>query len=212
MSNPIYIYGAGGLGREVSALLLHLPEWSLNGFYDDNLLKGNDCDGVPCLGNLHDLLETRNVIQLVLAFGDPGTKLRISKALAANNLIQFPTLIHPSVSILNTSSIKFGAGCIVTAGAALTTNIDVGRHTLINLNVTIGHDVHIGESCSIMPGANLAGDIRVGDGVLIGSGANILNRVRIGSSSKVGAGAVVTKDVRANVVVVGIPAKELLRK
>lgn len=212
MSSPIHIYGAGGLGREVRALLLHLPVWRLLGFYDDQLPKGKDCDGVPCLGNLHDLLETRNPIQVVLAFGDPVTKQKISSALSANNLVLFPTLIHPSVSLLDASSIRLGDGCVITAGAALTTHIAIGRHTLINLNVTIGHDVTIGEGSSIMPGANLAGNVHVGEGVLIGSGANILNKVRIGSGAKVGAGAVVTKDVRNDAVVVGIPAKELIRK
>ncbi|MCY7323975.1 MAG: hypothetical protein LH660_19795, partial [Phormidesmis sp. CAN_BIN36] len=42
---------------------------------------------------------------------------------------------------------------------------------------------------------------------LIGMGAILLEGVKIGVGSIVGAGAVVTKDVRAGVVVAGVPAK-----
>lgn len=45
------------------------------------------------------------------------------------------------------------------------------------------------------------------DDVFIGSNVTILNDVRIGSNSIVAAGAVVTKDVPANSVVGGVPAK-----
>ena len=41
----------------------------------------------------------------------------------------------------------------------------------------------------------------------IGSGANILPGVSIGDNSIIGAGSVVIKDIPANSVAVGIPAK-----
>ena len=49
--------------------------------------------------------------------------------------------------------------------------------------------------------------IHIGKGVWIGSGAKILPGVSIGDNAIVGAGAVVTKDVEANTIVVGMPAK-----
>ena len=60
---------------------------------------------------------------------------------------------------------------------------------------------------TIAPGANIAGKCVVEDGCYISMGAVIIDRVRIGANSVVGAGAVVTKDVPANVQVVGIPAR-----
>ena len=49
--------------------------------------------------------------------------------------------------------------------------------------------------------------VTIGDSVWIGGSAILLPGVKIGDKSVVGAGAVVTKDVPANVVVAGNPAK-----
>lgn len=46
-------------------------------------------------------------------------------------------------------------------------------------------------------------------GASIGSGATILSNVTIGENSIVGAGSVVAKDLRANVIVAGNPARLL---
>jgi len=44
-------------------------------------------------------------------------------------------------------------------------------------------------------------------GASIGSGATVLSNVTIGENAIVGAGSVVTKDVPANVIVAGNPAR-----
>lgn len=50
-------------------------------------------------------------------------------------------------------------------------------------------------------------DVRVGNNVWIGYGACILRGVTVGDNAIVGAAAVVTKDVPANAVVAGVPAR-----
>ena len=49
--------------------------------------------------------------------------------------------------------------------------------------------------------------IRIGKNVWIGSNSTILPGVTIGDNSVVAAGAVVTKNVEANTIVGGVPAK-----
>jgi acetyltransferase-like isoleucine patch superfamily enzyme len=51
--------------------------------------------------------------------------------------------------------------------------------------------------------------VEVGSNVWIGYGACFLRGVRVGDNSIVGTNAVVTKDVPANAVVGGVPAKVL---
>jgi acetyltransferase-like isoleucine patch superfamily enzyme len=50
-------------------------------------------------------------------------------------------------------------------------------------------------------------DVRVGNNVWIGYGAQILRGVSVGDNAIVGASAVVAKDVPANAVVAGVPAR-----
>src|SRR3954453_15275447 len=50
-------------------------------------------------------------------------------------------------------------------------------------------------------------DVRVGNNVWIGSGAGVLRGWTVGDNAVIGTGAVVTKDVPANAVVAGVPAR-----
>jgi sugar O-acyltransferase (sialic acid O-acetyltransferase NeuD family) len=208
MNKALFIYGAGGLGREIKAMINHLPQWELRGFYDDQKKIGSDCEGVPVLGGLDELRKITHTRFVVLAFGDPQLKLKLAADLETNSCIQFPVLIHPTAVLLDVDTIRLGSGCVISAGAALTTNIQLGKHVMINLNVTVGHDTLIGDGSSVMPGAHLSGMVKIGSGVLIGSGAVVLNKVTIEDGANVGAGAVVTKNVSSGTTVIGVPARE----
>lgn len=208
MKRPIHIFGAGGLGREVRALLSRLAEWRVAGFFDDKVIPGALVDGLTCFGGIDQLLSGSEQMEIVVAIGDPATKQSIIGRLQGAQHLSFPTVIDPDARLLDPKQIHIGAGSIITAGSILTTGISVGRHCLVNLNVTIGHEARIGDCCSIMPGVNLAGSVHLGSGVLVGNGANLLNGIRVGDGARIGAGSVVLHDVAANTTVVGVPAKE----
>ncbi len=104
MSNAIYIYGAGGLGSEIKALLSQLKEWELMGFYDDHHSVGTYYEKIPCLGGLPELLKVESEIQLILAFGNPAIKTKVVETLSANRTILFPTLIHSQNNLLDRNS------------------------------------------------------------------------------------------------------------
>lgn len=85
--------------------------------------------------------------------------------------------------------------------------VTLGDGCLIGHNVvfaTLNHDLNPHRRAFMMPAP-----IVLGKNVWIGSNSTILQGVTIGDGAVVAAGAVVTKDVPANVVVGGIPAKYL---
>lgn len=207
MKKPIYIYGAGGLGREVLSWLPLLPDWEPVGFIDDTTSTGTVIKGLSVVGGI-EVVEQIEDLNLVLAIGSPGAKKAIALQLL-NRKINFPTLIHPSVVCGDCLSVQVGSGSVIAAGSILTTDIQIGDHVLINLNCTVGHDTYIGHYSSLMCGINVAGEVHIGDSVLIGSGANIRNRIHIGDGSTVGMGAAVIQNVQSGTVVVGVPAKPM---
>lgn len=85
--------------------------------------------------------------------------------------------------------------------------VTLGDGCLIGHNVvfaTLNHDLSPHRRAFMMPAP-----IVLGKNVWIGSNSTILQGVTIGDGAVVAAGAVVTKDVPANVVVGGVPAKYL---
>ncbi|MEV1290354.1 sugar O-acetyltransferase [Micromonospora sp. NPDC049679] len=105
--------------------------------------------------------------------------------------------------------------------------IHIGARTFINFNavmldvapITIGDDVQVGPNVQFLTPTHpveaeprrakfeAAQPITVGNNVWLGGGVIILPGVSIGENTVVGAGAVVTKDLPANVVAVGNPAR-----
>jgi bifunctional UDP-N-acetylglucosamine pyrophosphorylase/glucosamine-1-phosphate N-acetyltransferase len=77
-------------------------------------------------------------------------------------------------------------------------------------NATIGENVNIGAGTIT---CNYDGvhknPTEIGDGAFIGSDTMLVAPVKIGARAKTGAGAVVTKDVEADTLVVGVPARPI---
>lgn len=82
--------------------------------------------------------------------------------------------------------------------------ITIGKNVTFSIRVCLlAHDA----STKKILGYTKIGRIEIGDNVFVGANATILPNVRIGDNSVIGAGSVVTRDIPANVVAAGVPAK-----
>ena len=207
----IVIIGAGGFGREVKTIIdainANSKTYNFLGFYDDTIAKGTMINNFPILGNLNDLNALNTTVGVLLGIGDPISKSKIIESLK-NELLHFPTIIHPSV-IISDDDVSIDNGCIICAGTIITCNIKIGKFVTLNLMCTVGHDTTIGDYSSFMPSVNISGEVHIEEKVYVGTGAKIINRLEIGKSTIVGAGAVVSKSLPENCTAVGIPAKPI---
>jgi acetyltransferase-like isoleucine patch superfamily enzyme len=120
---------------------------------------------------------------------------------------------------------KIGAFVEIQKNAKVGQNCKISSHTFICEGVTVEDDVFVGHSVTFIndsyPRATVQGGrlqteadwkvepTRVRKGASIGSGSTILSNVTIGENALVGAGSVVTRNVPANAIVAGNPARIL---
>jgi len=117
---------------------------------------------------------------------------------------------------------KIGAFVEIQKNATVGRQCKISSHTFVCEGVTIEDNVFIGHGVmfinDIYPRATANGQLQteadwkvestvIKAGASIGTGATILANVTIGENAIVGAGSVVTKNVPANTIVAGNPAK-----
>jgi len=138
------------------------------------------------------------------------------------------TILHPQLVNLYGCHVgddtKIGAFVEIQKNVTIGARCKISSHSFICEGVTIEDEVFVGHGVMFIndrrPRAAQNGKLlasnqwnmeftHVCSGASIGSGATIMCGITIGENALIGAGAVVVKDVPANAVVIGNPARIL---
>lgn len=114
----------------------------------------------------------------------------------------------------------FSTDCGLNLSIGTNVFINQGCHFMDLGGITIGDDVMIGPKVNLVSAGHpvepaqrrngiIAKPISIGNNVWIGAAATILPGVTVGDNAVIAAGAVVSRDVEANTLVAGVPARVL---
>jgi sugar O-acyltransferase (sialic acid O-acetyltransferase NeuD family) len=217
MTKRIIIFGTGGNCLDILDTLRDINDargetvYECAGFLDDDARKwGKEFHGARVLGALDTARQYAECF-FVNGIGSAQNFWKKESILARAQISRerFETIIHPTASVSRTA--QLGCGVVVLQNVTINVNATIGDHVFILPGAILSHDDVIGEYTCIASGACLSGSVRVGRACYIGARASIKDQVTIGDVCLIGMGAVVLRDVSANSVVVGNPAR-FLRK
>lgn len=142
-------------------------------------------------------------------------------------IIRSQTIIYEEAEVGD--EVEVGHGVMIREGSKIGSDTRIGSFTQLDGTVTIGSNVNIQsrvylphltvveENVFIGPCAIVTNDrypvskrlsgVKIGKGAVIGAGAILMAGIQISEGAVVAAGAVVTRDVPANKVVAGVPAR-----
>lgn len=208
MKEKLVIWGASGHASVIVDIIRLQDCYEIVGVLDSVCKErhGSFFCGVPILGGeeLLSRLREQGVNHAVVGIGNCQARLKLSDVLRTEGFA-LVTAIHPAAIIAST--VEISPGTVVVAGAVINPGTVLGESVIINTSASVDHDCLIDDGVHICPGVHLAGNVSVGRGAWVGIGATVIEKVHIGSHALIGAGAVVLRDVPANSIVYGVPAR-----
>ena len=218
MKLPLFaVYGVSGCGRGVMPLARDCVLAS--GLSKDRLVFVDDNpEAVEVNG--HRVLTYSEFLEVpagtrhaVLAIANGVVRERLAVRCQADGILSWSVRAG---NVVEMDVVELGEGAILCPFVTLTSNIRIGRHFHANLYSYVEHDCVIGDFVTFAPGVKCNGNVVIEDHAYIGTGA-VIKQGRpgqplvIGRGAVIGMGAVVTKNVSPGEMVVGNPARILLK-
>ncbi|MEJ7643598.1 MAG: NeuD/PglB/VioB family sugar acetyltransferase [Chryseolinea sp.] len=210
MENPVIIFGANYLGRQVKDIL------ERNGnvvycFLDDNRkLHNTVLDEITVLGGTEDdtfLKLIGKKCDAVVAIDEFKVRRSLVTSLQEERKAQPVNVISQSAIFANSSTI--GHGNIIDHHVSVGAGSTIGSHCILQAGVVIGAETTVGQYVQIGAGSVVNAGSTIEEEVFIGSGVIIVGGVTIGKGARIGAGSVVIGSVKSGETVFGNPAQAI---
>ncbi len=151
-----------------------------------------------------DLLAAHPV---VLGSNAPRTRRRARRFAERSGFARFPAIVDPTSVVA--SSARVGEGAYLNALSVVGGQAVLGAYAIANRGAGLGHHSVAEDFAMLGPGCVVGSNCRICEGATLGAGAVVRPGSVVGPGAVVGAGAVVVKDVEANAIVVGNPARTI---
>lgn len=208
----LVIYGFGGFGREVAAMIHQLneqnPTWNIVGFFDDGYAIGTANKYGTVLGGMQELNNYSESLNVIFAIANPSTLKHIYTKITNSDIV-FPNIFAPNVNCFDRDTLQIGKGNLIFYGCRISTDVRIGDFNLMNGAVSLGHDVSIGSFNVFAPSVRISGECTVGNENFFGVNAVVLQGNKIGSNTRIGVGAVVMRNTQDNQLYMGNPATKV---
>lgn len=211
MLKEIYALGVG----HNTSVFIDLAEacgYAVKGLYHFNDERTGEIDhGFEILGSFEDLLSkpTLKGMNFLLTMGDNKIRSELSNQIISLGGV-VPSLIHPTAVISRFAKIS-PVGVYLSPFTYVQADSSIGDNTVLLSHVNISHTTNIGRSCFIAGGATIGAYTTMEDFVFVGQGALSISAKakHVGHHAFIGARSLLTRDIPANVVVAGSPARIL---
>ncbi len=204
------IYGAGFLGREIMETALDInqltPRWTQIYYIVDRGYTLTSHFGGETI-YVDDFIAIEKDKEAVIAVGEPYAREHMWHKLKANGIPLAAPLIHPGCKVARGAGL--GDGTVVSFGAFISFNTNVGANVYIQPNSGVGHDVTIGDNSVISAGVRIAGRCSIGKNTYIGLSVPVRDQMTIGEGVIVSMGSVVQRDIPDHVIAMGNPARAM---
>jgi sugar O-acyltransferase (sialic acid O-acetyltransferase NeuD family) len=205
----VIIVGVNGncidIAEAVEALAVINGNIRVLGFLDDaEASQGTNVAGYPVLGRIGDAARFPQA-HFVNGIGSPKSYRIKPDIIARVAAKHWATIIHPTAVVSRLAQI--GQGTVLLANVSIGANARVGSHCLVLQNSVVSHDTVVGDCTAIASAVCISGGCVIGANAYIGSNVSIRDGIRISAGALIGIGSVVVKDVPAETVAYGNPAR-----
>lgn len=212
------IVGVGGFGREIMPLAVTMLQTTLLDLpyqlvFIDKKTDVREVNGhlVMSFEEFHAHASTEKYFNIAVASYE--VRQRIANDMQLSGAQPFAII---SVNSLQLSHNIIAEGAILCAYTTITANAKIGKFFHANIYSYVAHDCIIGDYVTFAPNVHCNGSVIIEDFVYAGTGVIIKQGtpekpIIIGKGAVLGMGAVVTKSVAPFEVVVGNPARPLVK-
>ena len=184
------------------------------GFAFDDPAYKDGINGWPVLcgtREAYDMFKDDESVKFVFAlYRSDVLKERIALRDSLNIPIErFLSFRHPSAYIAK--SAQLGHANIILANCAVNNNVVMGNYNTMNTNSLIGHDTVVGNNNFIAAHTCIGSGLKIGNGNFTGLNCSMKNFVEMGDYNLIGMASNVVKNVTNGNVLVGNPAKPLVK-